>query len=268
KKHIILFTLLLFASSSFLAAQGIMDFDKETHDFGNIDEGTVATYEFEFTNTGDQPIEISSVKASCGCTTPFWTKEVVYPGKTGKIKASYNSKSRPGPFTKSVTIRSNAKKNVRVLYIKGFVNPSETSLDRQEGKAYGNATKEPKQFLTPPAIRLEKDLHDYGKVEIGQTVRQRFKIYNGGQTNLVITGLKNQCDCVSFGLSSGVIRQNSFAILEISLQGDKIQAIDEEFLITSNDPKLPQKAIRIKGNIVENFSKHLFRSSSMGNENK
>lgn len=96
-------------------------FEAESHDFGTVAEGTQATYEFKFTNTGKEPLIISNVQASCGCTTPKWTNEPVAPGKTGVITASYNSSGRPGPFTKSITVTSNAKSTPKVLTINGVV---------------------------------------------------------------------------------------------------------------------------------------------------
>lgn len=99
-------------------------FVKETHDFGNIPQGVPATYEFVFKNTGKTPLIVTNAAASCGCTTPEWTKEPIKPGKTGIIKATYNAAS-PGPFTKSVTVVSNAKNSTVLLYLKGDVKPAE-----------------------------------------------------------------------------------------------------------------------------------------------
>lgn len=99
-------------------------FEKEVHDFGNVKEGTQAEYVFKFTNVGKEPLVITNVQASCGCTTPKWTKEPVKPGETGQVTAIYNSKGRPGNFNKAVTITSNAKTAQKVLFIKGNVEPS------------------------------------------------------------------------------------------------------------------------------------------------
>ena len=66
---------------------------------------------------------ISNAQASCGCTTPDWTKEPVMPGKTGKVTASFNSQGRPGNFSKTVTVVSNSETPQIVLTIKGEVNP-------------------------------------------------------------------------------------------------------------------------------------------------
>ncbi len=99
-------------------------FEKETHDFGGIPQGTPATYEFVFKNTGKSPLIITNASASCGCTTPDWTREPIKPGKTGVVKATYNAAS-PGAFTKSVTVVSNAKNSTIILYLKGDVKPVE-----------------------------------------------------------------------------------------------------------------------------------------------
>lgn len=99
-------------------------FEKETHDFGSIPQGTPATYEFVFKNTGKSNLTITNASASCGCTTPDWTREPIKPGKTGVVKATYNAAS-PGGFTKSVTVVSNAKNSTVILYLKGDVKPAE-----------------------------------------------------------------------------------------------------------------------------------------------
>jgi len=99
----------------------IFNFEKETHSFGDIEEGPKVEYEFKFTNDGKEPLIISNVKASCGCTTPAWPKEPIMPGEEAAIKAIYNTKKRMGPFNKSITITSNAYTPTKRLYIKGKV---------------------------------------------------------------------------------------------------------------------------------------------------
>lgn len=96
-------------------------FVEESHDFGTIKEGTLATKEFKFKNTGKEPLIITNASASCGCTTPEWPKEPIRPGATGVIKVVYNSQGRPGAFQKSVTVQSNAKTSMKVLIIRGNV---------------------------------------------------------------------------------------------------------------------------------------------------
>ena len=95
-------------------------FEEETHDFGKIPQGKPVTYEFKFTNTGDSPIIISNVEASCGCTKPEYSSTPVKKGETGTIKTTFNA-AAAGPFNKVITIKSNAKTPVKYLYIKGEV---------------------------------------------------------------------------------------------------------------------------------------------------
>jgi hypothetical protein len=101
----------------------------ETHDFGTLKEGPVATHVFEFTNVGNEPLIIQNASASCGCTTPEWPKEPILPGKKGKIVVNYNTQGRVAPFTKDVYIQSNAKmadgKERYELHIKGTVVAAE-----------------------------------------------------------------------------------------------------------------------------------------------
>lgn len=103
-----------------------IEFQELKHNFGNVDEdGGPVSCEFTFTNTGDAPLLIVNATASCGCTRPEFPKKPVAAGKTGKIKVTYLPKGRPGEFSKTVTVRTNAKKNKKVtLKIQGWVNPS------------------------------------------------------------------------------------------------------------------------------------------------
>jgi hypothetical protein len=102
-------------------ASGIT-FGTTVHDFGtfNEEQGNV-TYTFEFTNTGTSDLIVQNVNASCGCTTPNWTKTPVKPGEKGVVDATYNPTNRPGAFTKTITVNTNAG-NV-TLTIKGEVIP-------------------------------------------------------------------------------------------------------------------------------------------------
>ena len=101
----------------------VMTFDEKTYDFGTIKEvdGPV-THSFEFTNTGDEPLVIINVNASCGCTRPEYSKEPIKPGKSGKIKVTFNPAGRPGEFSKDVKIRTNGSKRP-ILKITGIVIP-------------------------------------------------------------------------------------------------------------------------------------------------
>ncbi|MCX7696763.1 MAG: DUF1573 domain-containing protein [Bacteroidales bacterium] len=118
KKIIILFVFLVTGLRAQKGAE--ITFQKLVHDFGQIQEGTEAVAEFVFTNTGDAPLLISNVKSSCGCTVPFYPKEPILPGKTGLIKARYDT-NRIGKFNKQITVLSNATNGEVSLRITGEV---------------------------------------------------------------------------------------------------------------------------------------------------
>ncbi|HYX09807.1 MAG TPA: DUF1573 domain-containing protein [Bacteroidales bacterium] len=124
---------LLFSGGSITLAQqkgAHMSFDTESHDFGKFkEESGPVSYKFTFTNTGNVPLVIQDVRASCGCTTPSWTKKPVIPGGTGFISATYNPSNRPGAFEKTITVTSNADPSVDVLHIKGEVIPKEKTVE-------------------------------------------------------------------------------------------------------------------------------------------
>lgn len=97
-----------------------LTFKEESFNFGDIEKGKPVTHEFSFKNTSKETILITSVKASCGCTTPNWTKEPIKPGESGTVTATYNA-ANPGPFTKTVTVTTNDTDQNKILVIKGKV---------------------------------------------------------------------------------------------------------------------------------------------------
>ena len=102
-----------------------LKFKIEEHNFGTVPEGPSVSYDFVFTNNTKQPVQLESVRASCGCTTPNWSKDPILPGKTSKITATYSTKNRPGSFYKTITVKSTAGQ--KVLKIKGNVEKAPTS---------------------------------------------------------------------------------------------------------------------------------------------
>ena len=103
---------ILFAISSISAQNNARIIaDELIYNFGTIGESDgLASHIFTIKNTGNGPLVITRITASCGCTQPEWTKEPIAPGKTGEVKVTYNPKGRPGPFYKTIAIYSNGKK--------------------------------------------------------------------------------------------------------------------------------------------------------------
>lgn len=127
KKLTFLFTILLAAfafAPSIAKAQATskseFKFDTESHDFGKIEQGKPVTHNFTFSNVGTEPIIISEVRPSCGCSVAEFTKTPIKPGESGTISVKFDAAAK-GPFTKHLTVRSNTKTPVRTLVIKGEV---------------------------------------------------------------------------------------------------------------------------------------------------
>ena len=97
-----------------------ISFDKIVHDYGTVTQGSDATCEFKFTNTGKEPLIVQKPISSCGCTVPTWPQEPILPGKSDIIKVTYSTHN-VGPINKTVTVNSNAKTARVVLSIKGNV---------------------------------------------------------------------------------------------------------------------------------------------------
>jgi hypothetical protein len=118
KSIVILFaSFVAFVAMSKTAA--IFSWNETTYDFGSVIQGTPVNHEFEFTNNGSEPLIISSVRVSCGCTVANYTKDPIAPGEKGYVKATYNA-DKAGAFTKTVSVQANASENP-VLTLKGTV---------------------------------------------------------------------------------------------------------------------------------------------------
>lgn len=124
KQVIFIFMVILLATGMVSAQEkkAVITAEATTHDFGNIKEadGKVA-HTFSVSNSGDTPLVITRVIASCGCTTPEWTKEPIAPGKSGDIKITFDPAGRPGPFAKTISVYSNGKTGSFIMTIRGNV---------------------------------------------------------------------------------------------------------------------------------------------------
>lgn len=128
KKLLLLFSMVI--SGAVIWAQPVMKVSSTEYDFGKFkEEAGKQKYDFVVMNTGDQPLVIQNIVASCGCTTPDWTKGPIPPKGTGKITAVYDPANRPGQFNKTLSVYTNSKPEVMVLVIKGEVIPHEKTME-------------------------------------------------------------------------------------------------------------------------------------------
>lgn len=123
----------------------MISLDKEEVDYGTIKQGADGNREFVVTNTGDAPLIISNCAGSCGCTVPKCDTAPILPGKTSLVNVHYDT-NRVGPFTKTVTVTSNATNSPsKIVTIHGTVEAP------AEGAAPANVPVKEASPMTPPA---------------------------------------------------------------------------------------------------------------------
>ncbi|SKB89139.1 Protein of unknown function [Parapedobacter luteus] len=103
------------------SVSAVLEVENDAYDFGKIKEGEKVEHEFKFTNTGTSPLIISNVQASCGCTTPEYSKNPIAPGDEGMVKVVFNSAGQLGKQHKVVTVTSNASSPNTLLHLRGEV---------------------------------------------------------------------------------------------------------------------------------------------------
>lgn len=248
KKLNLLFIALVF--SAFIAAQKpVIVFEKNNHDFGKIDEeGGKATYIFVFTNKGNAPMVVSRVQASCGCTTPIWTKEPIGPGKKGTIEVTYNPLGRPGAFTKSITVYSNATEEQVTLIIRGDVIPKSTA---QSSESH-----------LPVAIndlRLSAKAVQFNNIEKGRTLQRTVEIQNSG-SNPIRVMVENLPAHITANISPDVLKpkdEGKITFTFNSTQTNLWGPINNDAYIVINGQRkfTEENALKFYSNIIEDFGK-------------
>lgn len=120
KKLFVLFSSFLLATALHAqTADDALGLKEAEFNFGSIPQGKPVYHIFQIVNKGKTPLKLDNVQASCGCTTPEWSKEPLAPGTTGTIKVGYNAAAE-GHFEKSVTVQYNGNSTKQII-IKGDV---------------------------------------------------------------------------------------------------------------------------------------------------
>ena len=214
-------TFLLALATAGYAQEPAMTFQTEEHDFGVVkEEGGAIAHEFMFINTGEAPLIISQVKASCGCTTPSWSKEAVAPGDTGQVVAQYNPLNRPGTFRKSITVTSNADPTTRVLYIKGVVNPKPKTPVDDYPTAMGK-------------LRVKYQSLNMGKVLTKEPTSKAFEMYNDGTEPIIFSPTNLTPTHITVDIEPTELLPNQKGLIKVNY--DATQSVEQNKLGFSTD---------------------------------
>ena len=228
-------------------AQSFADikFEQMDHNFGTIKEADgLANYTFKFTNTGKIPLILHGVAASCGCTTPEWSKEPVLPGKTGIIKVSYNPEQRPGIFTKSITVNANIPKSAVVLTITGDVI----------AKTLGIAELFPVDF---GQIRLASNESAFVKIKNNEVKTDTIHFYNPGSSPVSVD-FKIIPPHITIKTIPNVIPPKSKGYFLVTFNAGKNATygyVTNRIYLSFNSDKKYDNFIKVSATIEEDFSK-------------
>lgn len=249
KRLISIVSLVVFGLS--VNGQPKMQLSKADHDFGKFkEEAGRQSYNFAVTNTGNAPLVIQNIVASCGCTQPEWTKSPIPPGGKGVITAIYDPANRPGAFDKTLNVYTNSKPEVVVLRIRGEVEPREKSVEElftwPVGKvrfesnhlAFTNIKKTEKKIRVMPVINTSTEPVKI-EFEVNSphlSLRVTPETLKPGQKGLVegtYDATKNQGawgsvnDLVRVKIN-GVVQENGFYYVSANLQEDFSTLTKEE----------------------------------------
>lgn len=234
-------------------SQAQIEFGERRYDFGKIEEelGKVSC-NFEFKNTGNEPLVISNVRASCGCTVPEYTQEPIQPGETGEVKITFNPAGRPGKFSKSIYVYTNTEPNRTILRVMGNVVRDETTV---------TAT----QYAYRIGDLALNSLHlSMGKLPKGRTSQSSIEIVNVGQEALAPQVI-NVPSHIQVAFTPDTLHKNERGIMSITYNSDAIADWGyrlDEFNITGTTTSATPSAdatyntITVSGILQEDFDSY------------
>lgn len=218
-------------------------FEKVEHDFGYVyEENGTVSIDFIFKSNSITKIVVSSAKASCGCTTPEWTKDSIPPEAKGFIRVSYNPLNRPGPFRKTVKVRFNGDTTTQNLIIKGVVilkpkNPTNVLPERIG------------------SLRMKSRYFHIGNIKNNQTSFKEFEILNEGGQPVKLLKI-DAPNWIKISMEPETVGPKEKALLKINYdpkpKNDLGYTEDIVELIT-NDDSIPSKQIVVSAIVEEYF---------------
>ena len=246
KKYSFLFICLL-CSLVAMSQKAVISFEEKSHDFGKVNEedGKI-TYVFDFVNKGISPLVVSRVQASCGCTTPTWSKEPIEPGKKGAVTVIYNPLGRPGTFTKTITVYSNATDEQFVLTIHGEVI----------GKASGENSAFP---VAMGGLHLKSKVIQMNSVDKGKLQTRSVDIKNTSNAPVKPT-VENLPAYMSVTVSPELLKPNEEGKLTFTFNSRSCTqwgpTADDVYVILNGQKKYSDEyKLTIVSNVIEDFSK-------------
>ena len=247
KRLIQLVVLFVFAVGAFTAIaqeKSKITFEETSHDYGSfLESDGPQSFDFVFTNEGTVPLVLTNVRASCGCTTPKWTREPVAPGAKGSIKVSYDPKNRPGSFSKSVTVNSNAENSTVTLRISGTVKPREKTLEEQYPRTLGS-------------LRVKRNHISFVKIKNTEVKSEKLELVNDTDEPVSIS-LKTVPPEVKATLSGDEIAAHSTGWIEVTFDATKVNTygfVSKRIYLNIDGDSEYKNSIGCSATVEEDFS--------------
>jgi uncharacterized protein DUF1573 len=246
KVFISILSVFIFISVSNAQQKGAnISFEKNIHDFGKIKESDgKVEYKFMFTNTGDSPLIINKVKASCGCTSPTWTEQPIMPGKKGYVSAVFDPRNRPGNFNKSIFVETNTTKSRDILRITGEVIAREKTVEDYYPKVLSG-------------LRLETNHFAFVRVYNDQVKKDTLKIFNSTASEMKIS-FKNVPSYLNLKVVPSVLKPGEKGYVLGTYDGTKVNDwgfVSGRVNVLVNDEYNNRSYITISARVEEDFSK-------------
>ncbi|HMN48800.1 MAG TPA: DUF1573 domain-containing protein [Ignavibacteriaceae bacterium] len=206
-------------------------------DFGDINQNDIVNHSFVITNTGNDLLKISDIRASCGCTAATPDKNELKPGESTKLTVTFNSKGRKGPQVKTVSMKTNdPNKQVLTLMIKCNILVKEDSNNNSGAMIFF------------PEVQ-----HDFGKVKEGEVLKYNFKFENKGTQPLLIKDVKTSCGCTAAVVSEKNLSPGKSGAIKVEFDTKNRQGkVSKTVTVVSNDNNEPNKVITIYADISKN----------------
>ncbi len=230
-----------------LLAQPKALFLKYDHDFGQISEvdGVVET-EYRVKNIGDQPLLITEVKPSCGCTQPEWSKDTIPPGSEGYIKAIFDPANLGGPFEKVVYARTNGIPSSMTLTFRGSIIPRPFDITEKYPLEFGR-------------LRIDNNFLVFGESFMGEIDSSEFKLYNQSDRDVYISSVMNVPDYINFEVPYLRIKPKEETTIKAKFHTKAAQKWGEKnyvfYLNTNDSPYTSNIPIYAQIHVRETFPK-------------
>ncbi len=224
-------------------------FESLTYDFGAVFSNEVGlTASYSFINRSSNPLYVSGVDGSCGCTNARITKDTLYPGESAKVFADFNAAGFFGPTTKRVYLRGN--------FTDGFQVELEFKADvKSQYSADANQTYYKGQY---GYLVMEKTFFDWGNIRSKAKFTDTLKVLNDGYNDITLQKLSKKSSFLKFRNLPLTLSPNTkgYLVVDVDLtQIDTVGPLFGSIKLITNDLFVPFKDIDYSLNVVIDYSK-------------